>query len=49
MIDGCGRAQRHHRRAKDGRAQHPGADGGLHSQQEGDPVNGNPLEGDFLI
>ena len=32
------------RRAKDGRAQHPGADGGLHSQQEGDQVNGDTLD-----
>lgn len=36
---------RNHRRAKDGSAQHPGADGGLHTQQKGDQVHGNPLGG----
>ena len=42
-FDGRGRAQRHHRRAKDGRPQHPGPDCGLHSQQEGDQAHGDPL------
>ena len=32
-------------RAKDGRPQHPGADCGLHSQQESHQVNGDPLGG----
>ena len=31
------------RRAKDGRAQHPGADVGLHPQQKSDQVHGDPL------